>query len=124
MTKREINEKISAWIGRPCTCVTELDSDNLLNGIPQYTTYWGNCAMHSLGGRPTPYVTSDRCASELLTICAERGYAPYLYHKAGLWTCGLNGDVPGYLGLGIKPTMAEAICQAVTSLIDRLSDSR
>ncbi len=128
MTTREINEKISIWVGRPCTCVTELDSDNIMQGIPQYTTYWGNCAMHSVGGRPTPYVTSDRCAVDLLSEMTNRN----LFVNLRSFPAPLMGDVPhderyrcdimsadkSWYALG--PTIAQATTAALIQMIESI----
>ncbi len=124
MNEREINEKISAWAGRPCTCVEEYDSDNIVQGIPQKTRYWGNCAMHSVGGHPKPYVTSDRCAVELLSVLVDHGHTFKILGASGNYymEIGTVGYAP-MITVERQTTIAEAICQAVTSLIDQFAKS-
>jgi hypothetical protein len=115
MKEREINEKISAWIGRPCTCETLDDRGSM---------YWGACAMHSMAGLPTPYVTSDRCAVELISELAQRGF------KSILESCPSHHNLGGSIGYlfqiskgkwkysCLQPTISEAICQALLRVID------
>ena len=111
MTEREINEKISIWVGRECSCVTELDSENLVQGIPQYTTYWGGCSMHRMGGLPTPYVTSERCAVELISELSSRGYKTIL-----------ESYPDGNVGYGFQITKGERRYSALQPTIaERLS---
>ena len=121
MTEREINEKISLWVGRPCTCETLDDRGSM---------YWGDCAMHSMGGLPTPYVTSDRCAVDLLSEMTNRN----LFVNLRSFPAPLMGDVPAgeryrcdimtatdsWHGLG--PTIAQAICAALTLMIESIND--
>ena len=124
MTEREMNEKISAWIGKKCTCVTEYDSDNLVNGIPQKTTYWGGCDMHSLGGLPTPYVTSDRCAVELLPALVEKGLGYFLSHSSefghvcGIYLKSSAEDAEFMTREGARGSISAAIADAIHQLID------
>ena len=113
MDEQEINEKISAWIGRKCTCVK---SDDMMGGE---SAYWGGCAMHHLGGLATPYATSDRCAVELLPELIERGYSITLsgHPLETGWvieiTDGANIDFCRH-----KPTIADTICAGVVQVIE------
>jgi len=122
MTDREINEKISKWLGRECSCVTELDSDNIVQGIPQYTTYWGGCPMHSDGGHPAPYTTSDLCAVELLPVLVERGYWIELKHyNIPRWRLDIGEYAPTETLFGPqKPTIAQAITATLIQLIESI----
>jgi len=122
--EREKNEKISVWLGRVCSCVTELDSDNLVQGIPQYTTYWGGCPMHSVGGHPTPYTTSDRCAVELISDLSKRGYKTILesYPDGNVgYGCQISKGPIRYSSL--QPTIAGAVASATLGVIDRDAES-
>lgn len=124
MTKRETNEKISEWLGHHCTCVTELDSDNIVRGIPQYTTYWGDCPMHSVGGFATPYTTSDQCAVELISELALRGYKSILEsYPDGRLGYGFQISRGATRYSALQPTIAHAIASALVGMIDRETES-
>ena len=113
------NDKISQWMGRPCTCEKSYD----LMGGESITTYWGDCAMHGLGGLSIPWETSERRAIELLSVLADRGHVPCLYHRLGIWVCNVNQNTDKPFGLGMKPTIAQAICDAVLSIIGKEAES-
>lgn len=110
MTEREINEKISAWVGKECSCDGE---------------YWGDCAMHHLGGLPTPYVTSDRCAVELLPVLVDSGIRftlGYDINQKRYYMTLFGVGSPGGAGvmLSMRPTISEAISVAVVAAIDSI----
>jgi hypothetical protein len=120
------NDKISLWMGRPCSCVTEIDSSNLVRGIPQPTTYWGNCAMHGLGGLSIPWETSERRAVELLSVLVEKGYWVELKHfNIHKWRLDMGDYSPAETLFGPKkPTIAEAITSAILKhIIDPVAES-
>ena len=84
--------------------------------------------MHSVGGLPTPYVTSDRCAVDLLSEMTNRN----LFVNLRSFPAPLMGDVPtgeryrcdimsandSWHGLG--PTIAQAVCAALTLMIESI----
>lgn len=122
LSNKYLNEKISNWIGRPCTCEGE---------------YWGSCAMHHLGGLPTPYHTSDRAAVELLSELVQRGYyydSQSNYDGTHTYVFGewIDDVMHGHT-YKIRhvltdhneccPTIAEAICTALLQLIDKEAES-
>ena len=80
--------------------------------------------MHSVGGLPTPYATSDRCAIELFPILLERGYVVSLFvaHTVpNQWQCDIAKSVDyEAVARGIQPTISLAITAAVSALIDSI----
>lgn len=80
--------------------------------------------MHSMGGLPTPYATSDRCAVELISELTQRGY------KAILESCPSHHNLGGGIGYlfqiskekwkysCLQPTISAAVCQATVKLIE------
>lgn len=127
MTEHEINEKISAWRDRPCTCEHGFEPDPV-GGIVQPTRYWGSCAMHSLGGDPTPYITSDRCATELLQVLVEKNM-PHKLDFTSNWQrynfeVSVWHDKTGFKTYAAsRKTVADAICSALVLMIDKESES-
>ena len=115
------NDKISLWMGRPCTCEKSYD----LMGGESVTTYWGDCAMHGLGGLSIPWETSDRKAADLLSEMTNRN----LFINLRSFPAPLMGDIPtderyrcdimsadkSWYGLG--PTIAQATTAALIQMI-------
>jgi hypothetical protein len=109
------NDKISLWMGRPCTCVhgTEIDS-----GVVTPTRYWGKCAMHGLGGLSIQWETSEQRAVELMAVFSK--------HRLGVRlesTIDTDGWVLTVFRHGAErltfeaPTIAQAVCGAVLQII-------
>lgn len=117
MSMQQANEKISEWHGRPCTCEHGFEPDPI-GGIVQTTTYWGNCAMHSCGGSPTPYLTSDPRAVELLETLVEKNY-PHKLEFTSNWQRYTFEVSVWHNKVGFKTyaasrqRLADAICSAI-----------
>ena len=117
------NDKISQWVGKYCTCEHGFEMDNL-TGMLYPTKYWGNCAMHGLGGLSIPWETSERRAIELFPLLLDRGFIPALFvaHTApNKWQCDIakSSDYDA-VARGIQPDIAGAICAAMVQLIESI----
>ena len=103
MTPEEINRMIAEWVG----CEPKFMS---VNGV----TYDQHCEPF-----PKDYYGSN-AAMDLLGVLVERGYKPELsYHNLNWWC---KFSLPGYKQpeyYAMKPTIPEAICNAICELIER-----
>ena len=93
-------------------------------GMLYPTKYWGNCAMHGLGGLSIPWETSARRAVELLAVFPERGYGVGLESKIAPDGWGLTVFRDGAEWFTFEaPTIAQAVCGAVLQIIEPVAES-
>jgi hypothetical protein len=79
--------------------------------------------MHHLGGLPTPYATSDRCAIDLFPMLVEKGFRPALSRGVvDNWCMSIceSGSGPRITIVSTSATIAGAVSDAVAQLIESI----
>ena len=111
------NDKISNWMGKPCTCEHMSPGYSTRDGGDRY---WGSCAAHSHGGESIPWDTDDSLAPELMKMLVVKKYMYELHGGGASHHLSVTEHLENYEFVPIWSDYKESISEAVSSAVLKL----